>query len=76
MHAYEVEGWEAVVRSEDLSKTRSGDEDAKSRIRKSLNGVVLYHHALPVEEDKEIVQIQELFELGIIESIQLKSKEN
>ena len=73
---YEVEGWEAVVRSKDLSQARSGNVEAKSRIRKSLNGVVLYHHGFPVEEDEEIVQIQELFELGIIESIQLKCKEN
>jgi hypothetical protein len=72
MHVYDVEGWEAVVLSKDLSKTRAGDEEAKSRIKRSLNGIVLYHHAIPVKDEEEIVTIQELFELGVVGSIQLK----
>ena len=60
---------EVAVDRDLYEQAKSGDETARQKLRTAINGLMLYLHAMPVEDSEAVVTVRQLQEIGVIDSV-------
>ena len=62
---------QVAIDKELWERVKAGDLDARTEVRNLVDGLVIYLHALPVEEHEILVSLRELEGASVVESVKI-----
>ena len=62
------------IKKDLLAKARAGDISARAELRANLDGMILYHDIFDCADDEDIVDVEDLYYMNIINSVQIRTK--
>jgi len=68
-----VEIDQVAIKKELWDRGKGGDIDALAEARKFVDGMEVYMHALPVEEDEVIITLRDLETYFVVESVKIEA---
>jgi len=68
-----VEIDQVAIKKELWDRVKGGDIDALAEARKFVDGMEVYMHALPVEEDEVIITLRDLETYFVVESVKIEA---
>ena len=65
---------QVAIDKELWERVKVGDLDARTEARNLVDGLVIYLHALPVQEHEILVSLRDLEGVGVVESVTISAE--